>query len=57
MVEAWDTSLWSMTSLQKSGAGNAALAVRGYMPQPKVSTITLAGYIRIQINALEDIDG
>jgi hypothetical protein len=46
-----------MTSLQKSGAGNAALAVRGYMPQPKVSTITLAGYIRIQINALEDIDG
>ena len=46
-----------MTSLPVSGMDNVALVVRGYMPQAKVSTITLAGYIRIQINALEDIDG
>lgn len=39
-----------------SGVDNVALVVRGYMPQAKVSTITLAGYIRIQINALEVIN-
>lgn len=45
-----------MTSLQKNGLANAALADSSYLLRLKRRTMSPAGYIRIQINALEDIN-